>query len=237
MVDLHHSEAFDQIEQHVYLTRLVVQDLASSNSTRVQEIYKQFTDSIRAIYKAGEGWIEKDVHHILDAVEFAAKKHQMQVRKDRTQTSYLVHPLFVAHHLINVGKVRNPDIIIAGLLHDTLEDTDTLYQELIEHFGKQVADFVQEVSDDKTLPKGERKRLQVVTAQHKSAGAAQIKLADKWDNLRDNMQNPPVDWESHTVAAYFKWAQQVIEGLPWVNAPLLQSVRQVIEEFYKSKSS
>ncbi len=66
----------------------------------------------------------------------------------------------------------------------------TSYQELLDLFGERITAFVQEVTDDKTLPKEERKKLQIMTAPYKSAEAAQIKLADKWDNLSNLLTNP-----------------------------------------------
>jgi len=71
------------------------------------------------------------------------------------------------------------------LLHDTVEDTDTTFEELESVFGTTVARIVQEVTDDKSLPKEERKRLQVVHAPHRSHQAKLVKLADKLYNLRD----------------------------------------------------
>jgi (p)ppGpp synthase/HD superfamily hydrolase len=220
--------ALQRIEQHFKCLNEIVKEYFGHNLSRVQENSLQFQKALMMIYERGEGWIEEDVHHLLEAVEFAAYKHQKQVRKDKGRTPYLVHPLSVAHHLLTVGSVRDPDIIIAGLFHDILEDTETSYQELVNLFGERVAAFVQEVTDDKNLPKEERKRLQIVTAPHKSAGAAQIKLADKWDNLSDLLTNRMPDWSEQRIQDYFKWAKSVIEALPWVNASLLSAVRRVL---------
>lgn len=71
------------------------------------------------------------------------------------------------------------------MLHDTVEDTDTTIDELESVFGPIVARIVQEVTDDKSLPKLERKRLQVEHAPHRSQQAKLVKLADKLYNLRD----------------------------------------------------
>jgi guanosine-3',5'-bis(diphosphate) 3'-pyrophosphohydrolase len=223
--------AIKKIEQHLARSRKNVEELASCNLSRVLGVYDQLGNALKVVYIAGEGWIEQDVHNIIEGVNFAAKKHQSQLRKDMAQTSYLVHLLSVAHHLVSVGHVRIPEIIIASLLHDTLEDTETTYQEIISLFGEKVADYVQEVTDNKSLPKVERKRLQIVTAPHKSAGAAQIKLADKWDNLNDLLQFPPPEWTHERIISYFAWAKQVVEALPWVNANLVHSVEKVLEEY------
>jgi guanosine-3',5'-bis(diphosphate) 3'-pyrophosphohydrolase len=230
------SSSLLKIKQHCELLQRMMEEHAPHNTTRVEKMYQQFQHCIEAIYKAGEGWIEKDVHAILTAVQFAAVKHSMQLRKDLAQTSYVIHPLSVTYHLMTVGQVRDPDIIIAGLLHDTLEDTMTSYKEIEELFGKRAADFVQEVTDDKALPKEERKRLQILHAPLKSAGAAQIKLADKWDNLVDLLEFPPIGWAEQRIQAYFEWAKDVIEALPWVNGSLFYAAQEVILKRMESEN-
>uniref|UniRef100_A0A3B4WDF4 Guanosine-3',5'-bis(diphosphate) 3'-pyrophosphohydrolase MESH1 n=1 Tax=Seriola lalandi dorsalis TaxID=1841481 RepID=A0A3B4WDF4_SERLL len=82
----------------------------------------------------------------------------------------------------------------AALLHDTVEDTDTTPAELEAKFGPTVARIVEEVTDEKSLPKQERKRLQVEHAPHCSRQAKLVKLADKLYNLRDLNRCTPVGW-------------------------------------------
>lgn len=230
MIQLALSSSLLKIKQHCEFLQEMIRERAPHNSSRVESMYERLQHCIEMVYKAGEGWIEEDVHTILNAVQFAADKHSMQLRKDAAQTSYIIHPLSVTHHLITVGHVRDPDIIIASLLHDTLEDTMTNFGEITEFFGKRVADFVQEVTDNKTLPKEERKRLQILHAPLKSAGAAQIKLADKWDNLTDLLKSSPIGWTEQRVQGYFEWAKEVIRALPWVNAPLLHAAEEVLRK-------
>jgi guanosine-3',5'-bis(diphosphate) 3'-pyrophosphohydrolase len=85
-------------------------------------------------------------------------------------------------------------------------------QELIDAFGPTVAALVQEVTDDKTLPKAERKRLQIEHAAHLSPKASAIKLADLTANLRDLVERPP-SWDARRLRAYFDWSKEVIEQL------------------------
>jgi GTP diphosphokinase / guanosine-3',5'-bis(diphosphate) 3'-diphosphatase len=105
------------------------------------------------------------------------------------------------------------ELVIAALLHDSIEDVGVSKEELAERFGSGVAGLVVEVTDDKSLPKAERKRLQVVNAPKKSARAQHIKLADKISNLRAILNSPPVDWTDQRKAEYFDWAQRVVEAL------------------------
>jgi len=200
----------------------------SNENLGVQEVYTSFSAELMQAYSRGEGMIDKDVCRILDGVSFAAEKHKLQTRSDQAKTPYIIHPIGVAHHLLLIGKVRDPDILIAALLHDTVEDTNTSFDEIRTSFGERVESFVREVTDDKSLPKEERKRLQIVHAKEKSAGAAQIKLGDKLYNLTDLSISPPPDWTKERVDAYFDWAALVVGNLPWVNAPLKQAVDDII---------
>lgn len=93
-----------------------------------------------------------------------------------------------------------------------------------------MASFVEEVTDDKSLDKAERKHLQIVHAPGKSAGAAQIKLADKLYNLSNLKKNPPPDWDQARIDVYFAWAKEVVDHLPHVNTPLKQTVDNVINK-------
>ncbi len=167
---------------------------------------------------------------ILHAAHFAARKHADQRRKNAAASPYVNHPLEVAHILATVGGVTDEDILVAAILHDTVEDTDTTADELAEVFGERVAGLVMECTDDKSLPKAERKRLQVVHAPTKSPEAKQIKLADKTSNLRGILTDPPADWSVSRQREYVEWAERVVEGLVGVNRAMDEAVRAVLAE-------
>jgi (p)ppGpp synthase/HD superfamily hydrolase len=84
---------------------------------------------------------------------------------------------------------------------------------LVREFGQTVADIVGEVTDDKTLPKDERKRRQIESAPHKSREARLIKLADKTSNLRTIASSPAADWSVKRRLEYVEWARAVVAGL------------------------
>lgn len=107
------------------------------------------------------------------------------------------------------------------LITTAIADTETPYGELVGRFGAVVADVVVEVTDDKSLPKEERKRLQIVHAHMKSPQAAMVKIADKICNLRDIASVPPAGWADERKREYFDWAKSVVDGLPVVNQGLL----------------
>jgi GTP diphosphokinase / guanosine-3',5'-bis(diphosphate) 3'-diphosphatase len=166
---------------------------------------------------------------VLDAADFAARKHSTQRRKDAHASPYINHPLALARILADTGKIAEPVILAASLLHDTMEDTQTSHDELRQRFGAEVADIVQEVTDDKTLEKPERKRLQVEAAAKKSRGAKLVKLADKISNLRDIIASPPVDWPLERKIDYFNWASDVVAGLRGTNQALEDEFDRVFE--------
>lgn len=160
---------------------------------------------------------------IFKALEFAARKHRDQRRKDEPATPYINHPIEVAELLINEANVSDSNVLAAAILHDTVEDTETTVEELTSLFGADIAAVVAEVTDNKSLSKAERKRLQIEHAAHCSDQAKLVKLADKTCNLRDMIASPPADWPRQRIREYFDWAGQVIDRLRGVN-PVLEKI-------------
>lgn len=157
---------------------------------------------------------------LLEAISFAADKHRNQRRKDHEASPYINHPIAVANVLASEGGVDDEILLIAAILHDTVEDTKTTFEELEEKFGVEVTAVVREVTDDKKILKPERKRLQVEHAPHASARAKQIKIADKISNIRDIANKPPKDWKEDRKQKYLKWAGKVVNGCRGINAAL-----------------
>jgi len=161
---------------------------------------------------------------LFKAFRFSAGKHRNQRRKDSVQSPYINHPIDVAQMLWDVGGVRDMDVLLAAILHDTIEDTNTGPDEIRDGFGEEVLSLVLEVTDDKSLPKAERKHLQIETAPDKSFGAKLIKLADKCCNVRDLLALPPAHWSLERRQEYLLWSEKVVAGLRGTNAAL--------EEYY-----
>lgn len=157
---------------------------------------------------------------LVRALQFAAIKHRDQRRKDVEASPYINHPIAVLAILADEAGITDPDVLCAAVLHDTLEDTQTTAAELEMHFGATVRDLVIAVSDDKSLPKAERKRRQIANAAHASAGARLVKLADKTANLRDLAAHPPHQWDAHRRHDYCTWALAVVEQIRGTHAGL-----------------
>ena len=162
------------------------------------------------------------VKDVLKAAHFAAKNHSGQRRKGAAAEPYINHLIEVAELVSSALSEPDTNLVIAALLHDTIEDAGVTKEELIQAFGTDVAELVVEVTDDKTLPKAERKRLQIVNAPKKSVRAQVIKLADKISNLRGILNSPPTDWGFQRRREYFEWAKQVVDGLSTPN-PILKA--------------
>src|SRR3989440_5822275 len=157
---------------------------------------------------------------LLKALAFAAHKPRDQRRKDAEASPYINHPIALANVLVNEGGVTDIEVLCAALLHDTVEDTATTHEELVDAFGSRIARIVAEVTDDQRLPKAERKRLQIEHAPTISKEAKLVKLADKLCNLRDVAERPPAKWDLARRREYFDWARQVVDGLRGVHPRL-----------------
>ena len=157
---------------------------------------------------------------VFQALRFAARKHRDQRRKDPEASPYINHPIALADILWNEAGIEEPTVLCAALLHDTVEDTETTEEELLELFGPRIAAIVMEVTDDKSLPKAERKRLQVENAPGLSREARLVKLADKISNVRDVATAPPPDWPLQRRREYFDWAKSVVDRLRGTDARL-----------------
>jgi (p)ppGpp synthase/HD superfamily hydrolase len=156
----------------------------------------------------------------LRAIDFAARKHKDQRRKDEEASPYINHPVSVALILAEIGAVTDPEILAAAILHDTLEDTETTSEELEAKFGERVRRIVEEVTDDKSLPKKVRKQLQIDHAQDLSPDAVLIKLADKTANVLDVTHSPPKNWSIERKREYLDWAESVVKACPKVSAAM-----------------
>jgi guanosine-3',5'-bis(diphosphate) 3'-pyrophosphohydrolase len=164
--------------------------------------------------------MDRDVVTVARALDFSARKHAAQRRKGRDAEPYVNHLAEVALLLAEATGGADVTLVVAGLLHDTIEDTDATPEEITREFGASVASVVAEVTDDKSLPRQTRKNLQVETAASKSTRARLIKIADKISNLRSIAASPPLGWGAARKRAYFEWARAVADRCRGANRRL-----------------
>jgi (p)ppGpp synthase/HD superfamily hydrolase len=157
---------------------------------------------------------------ISEAADFAARRHSGKARKGRGNEPYINHLAEVATLLATVTDGADAELVAAGWLHDTIEDTETTREELAQKFGERVADIVAEVTDDMSLPKQQRQQKQIEDAPHKSHGAKLIKIADKISNLRARIVPEASSEQRADLAAYAVWAEKVVAGCRGVNGKL-----------------
>lgn len=170
---------------------------------------------------------------LLMAVAFAAEKHRHQRRKDAAASPYINHPIAVATTLAVEGSVTDEAILLAACLHDTVEDTDTTFEEIEEIFGTEVSNLVRNVTDDKSLEKALRKQLQIEHAATASDKVKQIKMADKICNIRDITTSPPKDWSLERRTEYLAWSQEVVSGCRGVNLSLEKAFDDAIKKAHE----
>ena len=169
------------------------------------------------------------MYSVLHAASFAAFKHRAQTRKGSRKYPYINHPIAVAELLAGAGGVTDPVILMGAMLHDTVEDTGTTFDELEEAFGAEVAELVREVTDDKRLPKEVRKQRQIDHAPEASVKAKILKLADKSVNVYDVVHDPPSDWTVMRRREYVEWAVKVVAGCRGVNDALERHFDAIVE--------
>jgi guanosine-3',5'-bis(diphosphate) 3'-pyrophosphohydrolase len=170
---------------------------------------------------------------LLAAAHFSADRHRDQRRKGVRDTPYINHPLEVAERIVRVGGVENVDVLVAAILHDTIEDTETTPDEIERAFGVVVVDLVMEVTDDRSLTWLERKRLEIEHAATLSPGAKLIKLSDKISNVADTETNPPSSWSRSRRRDYLDFAEQIAIGCRGTNAALDAEFVRVLEQARK----
>ena len=158
------------------------------------------------------------VRLVSEAAALAARRHNGMARKGRGNEPYINHLAEVANLLSAATDGADAELVAAGWLHDTIEDTETTREELVQKFSERVASLVVECTDDMSLPKSERRRLQVVDAPHKSPGAKLIKIADKISNIGARVLPQPSRAERDDLIDYADWAEQVVAGCRGGNA-------------------
>jgi guanosine-3',5'-bis(diphosphate) 3'-pyrophosphohydrolase len=166
------------------------------------------------------------------AASFAAEAHGSQMRKTDGKTiPYITHPLRVAERMRMAG-VTNEGVLCAAVLHDVVEDTPVPLSAVRAEFGNDIARWVAEVTDDKSLPKTSRKLAQIEHAPHMSPESRLVKLADKIDNLSCFATGTPKGWDQGRVTGYFVWAQAVVDAMPEAASDPERNLRSQLKKLF-----
>lgn len=168
------------------------------------------------------------IRSLFDAINFAAYKHRYQKRKGLRPVPYINHPIAVTKFLLDY--LDNPDLVMlqSAILHDTLEDTKTTFEELKENFGEQVAHTVGELTDDMSLSYNTRKKLQVEHAGKLSYEAGCIKIADKFCNVHDLLYTT-IGWPRSRKILYINWSIEVVCHIQNINPVLKKAFFSLID--------
>ncbi|KAI6208280.1 HD domain protein [Aphelenchoides besseyi] len=167
-----------------------------------------------------------DLALVLKAADFAARRHRLQKRKDVKQTPYINHPIGMSctHSYRHWRRTRSP-----ALLHDTVEDTKTTEEEIEREFGAEVRSIVTELTEDKTLPREQRKKIAVEKADQLSSKARVIQLADKLYNLRDLERATLFGWRH--VREYVDWSRELVQKIRNTNEAIEAELDDTINRF------
>lgn len=168
-------------------------------------------------------------NNIFKAISFAAEKHKQQVRKG-TKSPYINHPIELVYLITNVGCVYDSNTLSIAVLHDTIEDTNTTFEELVQEFSFEIAQGVLDCSDDKSLPKSIRKKYQIEHSMDKSKNVQIVKIADKISNIKGISQNPPSDWSKERTISFLVWSLKVVESIKESNILLFNYFCEVYEQ-------
>ncbi len=160
-----------------------------------------------------------DLPLLFDALRLAAEQHRYQRRSGYERLPYINHLIKVADALLRIGGETDPDLLLAALLHDIIEDTEVTETDLARRFNPRVGGIVAELTDDMRLPHEVRKRLQVERAPGLSPDARKIRIADKASNIRD-LIDYPVDWPLEKKRYYVTNAVEVIDCIRGASPPL-----------------
>ena len=126
-----------------------------------------------------------DTELLLEAVSFAARAHRHQLRKDK-ETPYAAHPFRVCMVVRHLFGIDDPKVLAAAVLHDTIEDTTTDYDDVVERFGPEVAAWTAALTKDMRMPETEREKDYLAHLVAAPWQVAACKLADIFDNMTDS---------------------------------------------------
>jgi hypothetical protein len=206
----------NRINEHINSTRKLIVE-STQNNTDVLMEYDNLAKTLKSAYLANHAMNEGDIHIVLEAVGFASEKHKGQTRG---QTPYVIHPIRVAHHLINVGNVNERDTLVSALIHNTVDETKVTFQEVEKSFGNAVVSCIREVTG-KTLPGASKEMIA-------SKAASQIMLAVNYDNIKSIQTESGIAADQKKIDEYFAKAKEITSNIKLENDSLKKAVEDVL---------
>lgn len=179
---------------------------------------------MNTLFSQAQGYSPEDVTKLLSAIHDASEAHAGQKRRDGTEV--LGHPLRVAKNLLDLFGFVEIDMLLAAILHDTLEDTKLEEMEILKKYGLRVLGLVKELTDDPTLKRDEQKMVQLMKAPFYSPAGKKIKFADRYDNLMSIMNLPEL---SPREVDYINHSYNLLSGM---NTQWSLSLRDVLVSKY-----
>ncbi|OSQ45815.1 phosphohydrolase [Thalassospira sp. MCCC 1A01428] len=152
----------------------------------------------------------RNMQLLLKSVDFAARAHRDQRRKGPAREPYINHPIEVSRLIVECEPDTAEDVLCAAILHDVIEDCGATHGEIASCFNENIANIVLEVSDDKALPRDERKAMQIKQAPELSNDAKLVRLADKIANVGAMLTDTPLGWDQSQILGYVDWAEAVV---------------------------
>lgn len=167
---------------------------------------------------------------LAQAIHYASGQHIGQLRKNAAADPYIVHP-FEVMNVLRMCDVLDVDTLCGAILHDTVEDTGSTPEDIEKLFGTKVREIVMECSDDKSLDKVTRKKLQIEHSKNISREAKLVKLSDKYSNIKGLLTEPPATWSHDEIMGYVRWGFVVCQNLYGQNEKLDTLMKNIFCSF------
>jgi (p)ppGpp synthase/HD superfamily hydrolase len=168
------------------------------------------------------------IDRLSKATVFACQKHAGATRDDGI-TPYAVHPIRVMENLRRLCGEREEAVLIAALLHDTIEDAAVTYDDIAAQFGEDVAGLVAELTNDNRLPKARRRAEMMKHLSDLSPRAKRIKLADRLDNVVDLTRGIGTREKRQR---YHEETERLLEALSGTCEPIENAIREALQELH-----
>lgn len=171
---------------------------------------------------------------ITKAIEFATKKHKGQTRESNDNEPYINHVMRVYNTIIQYGYGVDENVAIAAILHDTVEDTNTSYEEICNEFGSIVMNYVLLLTNTVSSRQVGRHAYHEVNF-HRIVNAPRQVQAIKIADMMDNLSDVATTFDKKFAEKYLDEKVSIVEAISskWYNQPMYIDLKNIIREQYK----